>query len=435
MITNYGGSAQVLNAGTNPGDTLVWNGENWIPSSSPSGGSEQKTWFIDAANGNDRNIGSSAAPLASFRQFQQRMRGVILEGLYTINIIGGLTELPIDFDIGATGYLDIVFFPTVSLGPYTINTFTPANPGGTAEIEKIQTVELATAAGLVNKRIRFLNGPATNCSAWVTEALVGYDDHTFQMTKPASFQRNQVWMDAVPVNGNTFVAETLPIVDSMSVHIRRHAGQGFCFAIRNCQFGTQLAPIQDPIFSVEGWGSTVGCAWWVNGFATDGYHVSDGFLKGSVTRGLATPIDKGRFIYTFFSGTHALSDVVIWNSVFKHGQVVIESGEVHFVALVAIMIRPADIIDDAVFGFSAACRLIINTNGQPDGATLIQGQTRYGFNVPAGMVVAYSVQPIVAVSTAWALVGTTVRAAAANIPYIEPATNAAIIQGVSGSLG
>lgn len=392
-------------------------------------------WYINSSTGSNSNTGDIGAPLATFSEFQRRMRGQILRDEYTVYITGNQDSLPILFDIGAGGYLDIIFSVTTG-SSYTINAFTPANPASTSEVEKIQTVSAGTAAGLIGKRIRFTSGPATNCTAWATRALSGYDDRTFELTKPYSFTKaNGTWLQAVPSATNTFVEETLPIVSSMSVNIRRADGYGFCFAIRNAQFGTLSNPIQDPRFETEGWGSSVGCAWYCSGFQTDSYHVSDGFLQGSVVRGLATPIDKARFIACYLKGTFLLSDVVIWNSLFKHGSVAIESGEVHFIGLVGIMIEVADAITDACWFFSAASRLIVNTNGEPDGFLLIHNATAYGFKLPAGATICYTVKPLVVNSAAYALVGEYVVSTNANIPHIDTATNAAFISGQLGSIG
>jgi hypothetical protein len=422
----------MISSGSISGQTPYWNGTKWVANT----WSTQTTWYINSSTGSDSNTGSIDSPLASFSEFQKRLRGTILRTLYRVYITGNLDEMPVDFDIGQGGYLDIVF--TVTTGAtYTVATYTAANPASTLEVDKIETVEAASAAGLIGKRLRMTSGPASNLTFWATRALSGYGDDWFEMTKPVAWTYGFLWSKANPVAGNTFVVETLPIVASASFHIRRHAGQGFCFSVRNAQFGTLASPIQDPIFSVEGWGYSVSCAWYTNGFQTDGYHVGDGFLKGSVIRGLATPIDKARFICCYLNGNYLLSDVVIWDSLFKHGFVGIESGEVHFIGLVGIMCEVADAIQDACFVYSSACRLLISTNGEPDGYCLIMNQTRYGFNIPPGAVVNYATKPVVLVGGAakFALVGATARDAAVDVPYIEPASNAAIIAGMNGALG
>lgn len=399
--------------------------------------SGQTVWYVDQAAGDDRNDGAAAlSPLASVREIVRRLRGVELRAVYTINVTGDLDDLPVDFDVGDGGFVDIVFAFTAGATVYVVNAYTAANPAGTAEVDKIQTVAAGTAAGLVDKRIRFTSGPATALTAYATRALAGYDDRTFEMTMPYGWVGG-TWVTATPANGNTFVVDTLPVVSHVSVHIRRRGGQGFCFAVRNAQFGTLANPIQDPIFSVEGWGISVGCAWYASGFQTDGYHISDAWRGGSVIRGTEPPVDKARFIGCYMKGNFLLSNVLIWNSLFKHGHVGVEQGAVHFIGLVGVMIEVADAIQDAVWLFDASCRLIINTNGMPTGYTLILNQTRYAFDVPPGAVVAYTAKPICSTGGGahWARVGSTVRTLATDVPYIEPASNAAVIAGMLGSIG
>ncbi len=443
--------------GTSVGQVPRWDGTTWTPGAAnladtdavtgilglANGGTNvdvvatlaRTEWYIDAAAGNDANTGAIGSPLATFAEFQRRMRGQILTAEYTVYVTGGQDHLTVDFDIGDGGWIDIIFAPTV--GPsYTIAAFTAANPASTTEVEKIQTVAAGTAAGLIGKRIRFTSGPASNCTAWATRALSGYDDRTFELTKPYSFTKaNGTWLQATPAAPNTFVEETLPVVGDLSVHIRRHGGQGFCFAIRNAQFGTSGSPVQDPIFALEGWGYTVGCAWYANGFQTDGYHVSDAFKQGGTIRGLATPIDKARFIGCYFYGNQNLSDVVILNSLFKHGAVGIEAGEVHLLGLVGIMCEVADAVAAALWIFNGACRLVVNTNGEPDGYLLIHNATAYGIKMPAGAQLDYTVKPIVVNSGAYALVGEYVVATSADVPHVDPATAAAFVAGQLGSIG
>ena len=426
----------VIPDGTVKGQLATWDGDGYLATNQNLWAS-QLTWYVNVSTGNDNNTGAVGAPLATFGEFQRRFRGTILNADYMVNITGDQAELPVDFDIGPNGYLDIVFAFT-SGASYTVAAFTDGNPNNTALADLLQTVELGSSVQLIGQRIRFTTGPASNCTAWPAFAVTGFDDHTFELPQAFSFTKaNGTWLAADPAAGNTFVIDTLPVVSKASFHIRRQGGQGFCFAVRNAQFGTLASPIQDPIFSVEGWGYSTGCSWYTNGFQTDGYHVSDGFLKGSVIRGLATPIDKARFIGCYGKGNFLLSDLVWWDSIVAHGAIVHEAGELHLIGLSAVLNDVGDAVGNTLFVYNNTCRTTISTNGEPNGFFLIRYPATYGINVPPGAVLAYTVKPVIVLpgGANYALLGATVLAAAANIPAIEAASNAAIVAGMNGDIG
>lgn len=423
--------------GTVKGQLATWDGTDYIATNQNLWAS-RLTWYVNATTGNDNNLGDAPTrALETFGEFQRRMRGTILIASYTVNITGDQAELPVDFDIGTGGFLDIVFAFT-SGAPYTVAAFTDGNPNNTALADLLQTTELASSVDVVGKRIHFTTGAASNCTAWPAFAVTGFDDHTFELPQSFSFTKaNGTWIPADPAPGDLFVVDTLPVVAKASFHIRRQSGQGFCFSVRNAQFGTLAAPIQDPIFSVEGWGYSVGCAWCTNGFQTSGYHVSDGFLKGSVIRGLSSPIDQARFIGCYGKGTFLFSDLVWWDSIVAHGSISCEAGELHLIGLSAVLNDVADAVANTLFVFNATCRTTISTNGEPNGFFLIRYPATYGINVPPGAVLAYTVKPVIVLpgGANYALLGATVLATAANIPAVEAASLTGIVAGMNGDLG
>lgn len=425
----------VLFNGTTLGQILTWSGSAWIANQQALW-LAQKNWYVNSLTGSDTALGDAAHPLATFSEFQRRMRGQVLDDVYTVNITGDLAELPVDFDIGANGWLDIVFAVKATSAPYHVGAFTAGSPFITGMVDMLQTTELGSAATVVGKRMRFITGAANQCTSWAAFSLAPYvDDHSWEMTRTVSFTKaNGTWVFANPAPGDQFVVDTLPVVSAMSVHIRRRGGQGFCFAIRNAQFGTQAQPLQDPIFSVEGWGYTVGCMWWTVALQTDGYHVSDGGQEGSTIRGLAAPVDKARFLACYWKGNVNASDIVWWHSILAHGALAAEAGELHVIGMCGILNDVGDGVVNGLAAFNSSSKLTVSTDGFPAGYLLILFCTN-GINIPPGCLSAYVLPAVSSTCTRYAMIGATPIATSAGVPFIEPASSAGLVVGMLGDVG
>lgn len=153
-------------------------------------------WYIDSVNGDNENVGTLAAPLQTAAELDRRLHGLKVPA-------------PANFEIHILENLDDDDPILVRFTPYTIDQLAQLRIVGTRTVAASGTVSSVTNQDAatnqaseatlsvdidahVGKYVRFLNGAAFRCSAWIAKAVT-----------PGS-----VYRLSTPGNGQSFTSFT-----------------------------------------------------------------------------------------------------------------------------------------------------------------------------------------------------------------------------------
>lgn len=163
----------------------------------------QASWAVDAAVGNDSNVGTPAAPLRSLPELTRRLSGRIFAASVvnpTVDLIGDFSSqdlvldpivVPAQTNVRLRGRMTTVYAGTVNL-------YSAENPGVALAVLRDLGADFSLWIG---KRVRFTSGPASGMTCIILDISGGVQSALVTTCVSESAAT------ANPVAGNTFVIE------------------------------------------------------------------------------------------------------------------------------------------------------------------------------------------------------------------------------------
>ena len=203
------------------GDTLVWNGQLWVPSSSSEEGSviTQTEWAIDFINGDDSADGTPDHPLRTGAEFTRRTWGRGLAEPVTLDLRNDCPNPSEDYLFVNAPSLNAAAFLTIRGTTTEIATATLNNVVNQVPSVSQTTVEAdIDLSGFVGRRIRKVSGPSAapvGTIAWIEASAAGVSTLSapiFVDTSVPGFW-STVSIEQL-ANGDVFVVEDLSQIPS-----------------------------------------------------------------------------------------------------------------------------------------------------------------------------------------------------------------------------
>lgn len=209
----------------------------------------QLAWVVSPA-GNDEALGTAAAPLLTFAEFERRLRGARLNAVFTVQALGALAAIEADVDLGPLGMLVIdgnlgaVAHPGVPPAPWPAGVqlaaaaaYTAANVAGQQfAIVDVLVPALFDWTPYVGARVRcspnafpHAAGPLDRCT-FIVESVnpAGGGNNTARVTIPNGLDvydpLGPVMTWLVPLNNDFLYAELLPDSGPVVLDITKQAG-------------------------------------------------------------------------------------------------------------------------------------------------------------------------------------------------------------------
>jgi hypothetical protein len=208
----------------------------WLP---------QLAWQI-GPGGNDEALGTPAAPLATFREFERRMRGSVMNAVYTVDVRVALGGIDGDYEFGPLGMLVIdgndgaapaAAWPALVRVDAAIGYIAPVPAGPEYAIIIANAVQLADWTPYVGLRVRCSTaavfphpaGPLDICEFWVLSVNpAGGGNNTARITLPNHFDPYDPTLPAmtggVPAPGDFLLAENLLVSGPIVLRAKKTPG-------------------------------------------------------------------------------------------------------------------------------------------------------------------------------------------------------------------
>ena len=392
--------------------------------------STQTDWWIDQVKGNDKNLGTASAPLASFTQWLRRFAQTKLDQPYFIHFRNGVNELNATLELGPNGYIVLDFAPgVIQLANGTVLNYVP--PNGVNEYAVLTVAGITDLTPYMNRRIRFANGAVTSIGAINP---LGGGLNTARIGVPYYLDP---YLPGFPFGGalpptptDLFVIEQLPLIGSSSITIRQEA-RGInpldtnALVLANAQIGDATGPAGLCAFGTPDW--TPAALW-----ACD---VQAQVVQGNVwawgccfhTNGAGVLIASPNDMAPFNMWGCIISDYLISIHMFAYdllvqgGQIFPQVGRLAFGGQIGIFNSP----DDAIVCYGAGLAI------ECQGAVYGKNNTGYGWNIRSGgITVTYGPKPSIAGSSGQLrIVGTNYLWAA--VPVFNGTKGSGFIQNVA----
>lgn len=392
---------------------------------------QQVDWWVDPVSGNDENSGdASTRALATIYEWQRRLQGARFSRGYRIRMLGPLSELNLQLDLGALGYLNLDFSPAaVTLDQAHVALYVP--PNGVNQYGILSLVEALNLNPYRFARVRFLTGAAAGGVCWI--ALVnplGGGANTARVTQP-------VWVDpdnvlsppltlahVLPGLGDLLAIEALISVGAVGTNffqgsspdfglnslVISHAAVGGATAVptvvqcSNAQVSpTFLWACDLRAQTLHGNLQTIGCSCHADGFgiyATGVDWLSSLTLEDSL----------------IWDGT-VTSNVFLFDSLVQDAQLFPAAGRTSMAGHVAVFDAPGD----GIVAYGAGVSV--------ESAGLLYGTGNIGFGVnlrSGGAMLDYLTKPTITGTVGDTSIHGNVRAWGL-IPWVDPASGAGIV--------
>jgi len=176
-------------------------------------------WYLDELGGDDGNTGDDpASALASNDELMRRLRFQRLDQHVIVHVLSSLSKLFVyGLSIGINGSISYTAEPTV-VYTGTFTGYTPKN-AATNQAHQVEDIALGDWGPYVGARIKITSGAGAGGVAWIAknlgagQARVSTFVDLTTLTPPVLFFPPVV----VPSPGDTYVIETLPAVEHLSV--------------------------------------------------------------------------------------------------------------------------------------------------------------------------------------------------------------------------
>ena len=385
-----------------------------------------ENWFIDPVSGDDKHDGDSVnGALKTLDELSRRLRDQEINQTTIIQLLGDVpaTDRPVlRLNIGDNGFVVIRGTKT----PLAIGTLTAVTNKNPAANQPYEITDSALAddfgpLGLVGKQIRLTGGAQEGATAWIAKDLTGKKARvSFWSIEPLAVQGMNLW--STPTNApvdSPYVVEQMSSVDDLLLDVCistewvasscklviedltinpgddrvtrfRSTGSYYGVAFKNCSLGN-LVPVGSPL-------RTLGCK-----------HSFAGFYQ-------AGTYELNYALVTWTCDVYAGSAMLLRGCFLQDaGIYTFGQGHIYVSGDLGIMDCPYDAVYLSSGG--GVVRL---------GSLWGSGNADFGCNVLAGSALYYTSVPTITGVSGDAKIGGTARTWA-QIPYIEPANNAAIV--------
>jgi hypothetical protein len=195
-------------------------GGNWerIVSTTAFDWLSQAVWYINPVAGNDENIGSVAAPIATFIELNRRISVGSIRQNTTINIPAGTTISSANLEVDTGGFLLTINGVVATSYTGSVNVYTERSHI-TPEASLLTDNILTDYTPYVGTRIRTTSG--TSAIAWfagVSPGGVGVNVAAVsRFGGVPNLGTGAIPAMVVPVHNVSYVIETLPIITKLSI--------------------------------------------------------------------------------------------------------------------------------------------------------------------------------------------------------------------------
>lgn len=178
--------------------------------------SVQSAWEVDPATGNDDNIGTPAAPLATVGELNRRLSNVRIAQTTTIALIGNQLDALNLANLGiANGATVTISGEATDVATGAISVVTPLGGAGTIAPWQLVTTGLDWTA-TTERRIQITSGASLGAVAWVLSVI---DANTVIIGALGTLTTNTI----VPTNVMTFAVQTLNTIPMSQFYVAQGA--------------------------------------------------------------------------------------------------------------------------------------------------------------------------------------------------------------------
>jgi len=180
----------------------------------------QATWYIDPSTGNDENIGSATAPLATFAELNRRLSVGGLKQDITVYVVAESVISYAMLEIDTNGYLFTIAGVPTTVRTGIVNTYTERSHI-TPEVSMLTDSGVADWIANVWQRIRITSGASAQSVAWVAATSPGgVGVNVAAVNRFGGVPAAPVYLPTIvsPAGTSTYVVESLPIIQNLSIN-------------------------------------------------------------------------------------------------------------------------------------------------------------------------------------------------------------------------